>query len=350
MVAIASGSELQLGFRAAAAIGDRGDRLDMTPLAELAIRWGDDPWMRAAILSSPPSVLPRVIESYLNDARSIALLSQENRFIEEAMAVLGASGEVKTLATLIEIVERMDNERHPGVRAFWRGLLNGVRRSGKSLQSLFNQPDSVARKAIDRNLKWAFERLEDPSSDESTLLLAIDWLAHGDYALIKNRWTPWSVRFQNQAIQTALVNTLSRFREPDVAKLLLDRWRQYTPAVRETVLASIFARRERILTLLEEVRSGQVPPSTIDAARRTVLLTHKDSSIADQAKSIFTDGVASDRASIVDRYRPAAAMQGDAARGTELFKKHCAACHRWRGSGIELGLISRQFVVGIRID
>src|SRR5262249_35102989 len=44
-----------------------------------------------------------------------------------------------------------------------------------------------------------------------------------------------------------------------------------------------------------------------------------------------------DRQKLVESYRPALTLKGDFAKGTELFKKTCAACHQLGGIGQAVG-------------
>lgn len=40
---------------------------------------------------------------------------------------------------------------------------------------------------------------------------------------------------------------------------------------------------------------------------------------------------------VVERFRPALSIEGDAARGAELYRKSCLQCHRAGGEGYEAG-------------
>ena len=134
-----------------------------------------------------------------------------------------------------------------------------------------------------------------------------------------------------------LINAISRYREPEVAQLLLDRWRQYTPKVRESVFDALMSRKERIEALLDRIAKGEIAASTVDLARKSQLLSYKDADIQSRAKELLGDTTSTSRREVVNRYREALSLQGNRERGQVLFTKHCAACHRWQGQGVELG-------------
>jgi len=66
-----------------------------------------------------------------------------------------------------------------------------------------------------------------------------------------------------------------------------------------------------------------------------VLLNSADNEVKQLAASVFRTGSNSDRAAIVDSFSPARELEGDVARGADVFKKRCASCH-------ELGKIGKQ--------
>jgi putative heme-binding domain-containing protein len=66
------------------------------------------------------------------------------------------------------------------------------------------------------------------------------------------------------------------------------------------------------------------------------LKTHVDASVRQQAGRLFAESLA-ERAAVVESYRDALELTGDAARGGEAFRKNCAICHRKGDMGTEVG-------------
>jgi len=81
----------------------------------------------------------------------------------------------------------------------------------------------------------------------------------------------------------AAVQTLAMRTEPQAADLLLAGWSGYSPAVRREVQEALFARADRLPSLLAAIEKGQVQVSQLDLARREQLLKNPSAAIRDRA-------------------------------------------------------------------
>jgi putative heme-binding domain-containing protein len=73
------------------------------------------------------------------------------------------------------------------------------------------------------------------------------------------------------------------------------------------------------------------------ASRRSLLLNHPDRSTRDRAKALFGDAVSKSRNEVIQRYKAALSLTGDLGRGHQVFERVCAACHRIRDKGNDIG-------------
>jgi putative heme-binding domain-containing protein len=80
-----------------------------------------------------------------------------------------------------------------------------------------------------------------------------------------------------------------------------------------------------------------VAVADLDAARVKGLETSKSGAVRERAAPIIASLNLARRQDVVDAYRPALALPGDAARGKAAFRKVCASCHRLEGAGHEIG-------------
>ena len=155
----------------------------------------------------------------------------------------------------------------------------------------------------------------------------------GDRKLLTGLLTP-----QTPAeLQAVAIATLGKVRTIDSAKVMLAGWKAYGPAVRTQVLDTLLGRLEWVPPLLDGIDNKIILPSEVDAIRRQRLLEHKTESIRLRAQRIFAASTSVDRLKLVDSYRPALALKGDAAKGSALFQKTCAACHQLGGLGQAVG-------------
>src|SRR5205823_14800493 len=70
---------------------------------------------------------------------------------------------------------------------------------------------------------------------------------------------------------------------------------------------------------------------------RQRLLEHASPEIRRRAGQSFTDPVDPDRNKVVSAYGSAMRLQGNRARGQQVFARACAACHRLAGVGQPIG-------------
>ncbi|HYE19409.1 MAG TPA: PVC-type heme-binding CxxCH protein [Tepidisphaeraceae bacterium] len=138
-------------------------------------------------------------------------------------------------------------------------------------------------------------------------------------------------------MQAAAVAALARRGQADVPARLLAHWRSFSPALRNTVVDSLAARREWTDALLTAVEKGEVKPADIDPARRQRLTQSGPGNLRARAAKLLAGTTNPDRQKVIDVYQPALTLAGDLARGKDLFAKSCATCHRLGGSGHAVG-------------
>jgi putative heme-binding domain-containing protein len=135
----------------------------------------------------------------------------------------------------------------------------------------------------------------------------------------------------------AAVKALSAQDHPKVAEILLAGWNGYSPSLRRETTEALVARADRVRVLLDAVEKKQVLPAQIEAARVEQLRKHPNADLRKRAETLFASRTVSDRQKVVDEYKPALDLKGDAAKGKALFKKNCAVCHRLENEGFEVG-------------
>jgi putative heme-binding domain-containing protein len=125
--------------------------------------------------------------------------------------------------------------------------------------------------------------------------------------------------------------------EGTVRELLApERWREFSPNTRAAVLGSVLAQPRHIATLLDQLESGTVLPSAINRAQRDRLLKHRDEPVRVRAGKLFAT-VGGDRMKIYEERKAALQLPARALSGREVFKTHCASCHRLEREGFAVG-------------
>jgi putative heme-binding domain-containing protein len=139
------------------------------------------------------------------------------------------------------------------------------------------------------------------------------------------------------ALQSAIVAALGRLDDDQVPRELLSRWTTTSPALRTQSLDVLLSRERWLRLLLKSLQDGAVQGNELDAARRQLLLRHKDASIRDLAAKLLAGATNSDRKKVLDEYQTVTTLPGDRARGKAVFAKRCATCHQLEGVGYAVG-------------
>ena len=177
---------------------------------------------------------------------------------------------------------------------------------------------------------------------------AIDLLAHSDFAtagaalqLLISPQTP-------NELQAAAVRALSQLPGAQAGEWFVarERWRGYTPPVRDAVLTALLSQPALQLVLLDAVEQGVVQPWAVPANRRGPLLKHKDAAVAARAAKAFQPQGAADRMKVYEDYKAVLALPANAKSGHAIFAKTCAACHQFAGEGARVG----PELTGIRLQ
>lgn len=138
-------------------------------------------------------------------------------------------------------------------------------------------------------------------------------------------------------LQSAAVAKLAAVDDARVPAALLEGWEAYGPELRGQVIDAMLTRRDRVDRLLDAVEQKRLSPVAIDAVRRQRLLEHADEAVRSRAGSVLAGSVNRDREKVVGQYRSDLPTTGDAARGSAVFKKSCATCHRLNDIGHAVG-------------
>lgn len=151
--------------------------------------------------------------------------------------------------------------------------------------------------------------------------------------LLAGHLRPQAAAEDQKAAIEALVSSADR-KVPD---LILRGWDGLGPEARTLVLDALSSRVEWAGTLLSAVNEGRVRPGALDAARRARLLRHSDEGVRDAARKAFGAPSETARAKVIEAFRPALQLTGNARHGAEVYARLCAVCHRRDDQGNEVG-------------
>ena len=139
-------------------------------------------------------------------------------------------------------------------------------------------------------------------------------------------------------LQRACVESLGRAGGEKLPAALLENWAMHSPEVRGAVVDVLLRNETWTKRLLDAVEQKSVAAADIDLPRRQRLLNHGNKAIKERtAKLLVESNVAANRQKVLDAWRPVLEMKGDATRGKEMFRQHCAVCHKLNDLGQDVG-------------
>jgi putative membrane-bound dehydrogenase-like protein len=324
----------QARFHAALFLGDLKDDLSLPALAAIAREDGQDKWTRAAVLSS-----------------------------------LAQSQTIELVKLLLE-----ENESAQAAPEFWfeLGRLLGLQTGPldwKHIGLLPQQktaPEDWRLSALAGALQTSSGKLRDGQDAakqmEPVLPLLREWLGHAS-DLAASPQKPLAMRvaalqywtrlekagaiprllelFQpahSPEIQQEATRALVEFAEKETLLELLshERWNSLPPGARNALVPLLLNRPESTGLLLGQIESGQLPGHILNRRQRDLLRNHKDPAIRETAGRIL-QSAGGDRMKAFEEAKAALLLPGDPRNGLEIFKLHCASCHRLDGHGSAAG-------------
>jgi putative membrane-bound dehydrogenase-like protein len=322
-------------FQLALSAGSMKPNLSEPLLARLIRRPDADRWLVAAALSSAKDTAPRLLAELAVDEKFAA---RQPGTLGQLAGMVGARGldaEVLVSLTLLKKVKA------PAVQlAILEGLGEGMRTRDASLGQWLADPPAAAKSVV-ADLAPFFRQAADKARNEKATpparVAAVRLLGFGPFNEVGEPLAELLNPRSPVELQSAALRALAGFNDAKVGSLILGQWDGYGPTLRREATEALFARSDRLKVLLDAVEAKKVPPAHIEAARIDTLRKHPDSAIRTRASHVFTGQLAPDRKKVIDEYRPALDLKGDPAKGREVFRKNCTACHRLENTGYEVG-------------
>ncbi len=289
-------------------------------LGELKFEWAGD--LLAEVLNSaePGSPLQgAALSSVLPHLERVCARADAQSFAMLLRCALATKNE-KAIAAL---VTRMDAQK--GLEE----LLAVLDEKNLSLAAFAKQvTDAKARGAVQKmaaRLQQAADSIQTAPTMESLALLASD-REHRERvkALLPELWAKTG--------NTEVLRLVSKLQPKGGEQFLLEGWDQRTPALRTQILETLLSNDAWTLALLKRPEA-----KACDAATQARLMKHPKKNIANLAEKVFADATSASRAAVVEKFKPALKLQGDAARGKTVFASVCISCHKLDGVGLELG-------------
>ncbi|MCH8828982.1 MAG: c-type cytochrome [Planctomycetes bacterium] len=339
LVGMTGDSAYRVGLQLAFSLGESNNEKSMsTPALSRLLRRPDaDSDMQYAVLTSVSRGAERLATQLLAD-KSYLASAPGRRFLANLIRGIGSKRETRAAVRLLNAT--FTSKRDPAVeRLVLSAIGSGLLRRGSTLSRLLDEKSvhETVRNRVRSRFRAAGRIAANPQADAERRLAAVKLLAYTDFTAAVTVITQLLGPQTPQSIQRAAVESLAAHRHERIPRILLSRWRSFSPVVRRTVIDELLTRRNRIDALLLAVKSGKIPRREISLQKRQLLMNHPLGGVRAEARKIFVDGFSSKRAKVIESYQKTDTLAGSEIRGQKVFAKSCAVCHRVGNAGHAVG-------------
>ena len=340
---LANDTNARVRFQVGFTLGEVRDPRATKALVALAGASPDDQWTRAAVLSSMAAAPAETLSLLLSDAGT-ANHPVGATLCDPLAEMVGQRNLPDEVAAALRTIAPGSFGLHPlpirGGEGRSEGLLyalgRGLKRAGARLP-LPKGPTPDASLPLEATLLSARQTALDGESAGPRRVSVIQLLGCFPFARVRDALLPLLEATQPAPVQIAALKAFADYPDSEIADLLLQRWRQFTPDVRNEALQAFLNREARTVALLRAAERGDVSLVATDPARRQLLLRHRNEEIRTLAQKVFGGMTRRDRDAVVGDYRRVLRLDGDAKRGGTVFEKNCTACHALNGKGNAVG-------------
>lgn len=348
--ALAQDADPRLRFQIALSVNPENDK-KLSAIRKIALNGAKDRWTRFAVESAITNQGGELIEALFRNEDDFDWSKDQTtahiQLIQEVSSLTGAAkpdrAELERLFMLIFLHARnRDTKGIPLAMAAINGLATGLERRGSSLSAaLFSQLKGDEHPAwlawYDRLLSHAMSIGMDRQREVGERVESLRLLAHDGRPQHDAEFVKLISDDPLQEVRLAAVRVLAARNSPAVPTLLMQSWKSYTPAVRREVTEAMLRQPERIKVFFDEIEAGRVKPGDVDALRTRQLTQHNRADIRDRAKKLLETNLPPERKQVMENYKAALTLKGDAQNGKAIFQKNCATCHRVGGVGVDVG-------------
>jgi putative membrane-bound dehydrogenase-like protein len=306
-------------------------------LGELILSDPNDPWLRAAILSSAPkhadALLPLVIQK---------LPADETRatWVGHLVATILADKPEAGLARIFKAIGgEAEGDANVWKLAAMADMLRILRDRGTPLSQLLKAQDAELQVAFEsvqptfQRTRMLIEAVDQPLPERLAAIQIAGELTEDracDVTLLYGLLAPrWSIEVTSAAI--------ARLTQLEDVGGILSAWPTLSPIARREAQTLFVARPGTALALLKAVEAGKIPVGDLDAATRNALAESKSEKVRELAAKVLATAAKSTRGEVLAKFQPVLTLTGDDAHGRVLFEKKCATCHKHRDLGNEIG-------------
>lgn len=310
-----------------------------TGVTDIALQDAGDPWLEAALLSSPGLNHGELFDALLQHE---PLQPAHIRLLASTGWMIARQGRKITPSRLCEEVAAhnrlQDEQKREIMLAVAAGMIASGRTAGELLTAQEPRHTRRSRQQVARWQAEAHQVFDQASPDTADKIKALRMLSLFEpLKQLKPLILKILAPTEPAELQMAGLEALRSSPEPIVADMLVEAWPKLTPALREKAAALLLSRTERIAKLLDAIEAKKITPAQLSAAAKATLGRQKNPALAERIAKLIDNGASASRKEIIARYATVMTLTGDPARGAKTYEAACMACHRHKDRGNDVG-------------
>ena len=322
-------------FQVAFTLGSIKDPRQGELLEAIARQDSDDPWISIAVMSSAVDLAPQLLQSLL---QNISFGTDPHRLtlLKQLAQVTGTRNQPREVQATGERLAEFPSGAATSQLAILLALDEGLRRKGSRIDLAWKDVP-VATEMLGRHLAISRQTVLNPDLAVSDRVAALRVLSCQPLTAIQDPLFSLLDLKQPQELQVAAIRTLSGYHDENLASRLLEVFPRVTPPVQYEIIEALANHSSRLPALLDAVAAGQIAAAQITPIRKTLLLNHADEAIRGRARTLIGQDRVTPRQQVIQDYRVALEMPGQGSRGSKVFLRDCATCHKWGDQGHDVG-------------
>jgi putative heme-binding domain-containing protein len=288
--------------------------------------------MQLAVLSSVGHRRAEFFAALIND-RETRTNSHIRPMLVALVTQIGAANANQELAVFLKEVDTIPPTEH----ALAAELLKTIIAVRPAIREMLGDGGGRTKTILTGLLRDAKATAANDQKEPIDRAAAVRTLAASEFGDVSDLFGKLLSSQQPQPVQAATLETLARFDDASIPKLLQEAWPALTPQLRATAIETWFTRPAWIAQFLDAVEAKEISHTDIDPARIALLQKSEDKELRERTTKLFAGVALARRQDVVDAYQKALELKGDADKGRTIFRKTCAACHKLEGFGESIG-------------
>jgi putative membrane-bound dehydrogenase-like protein len=317
---LADDRDARVRFRSAISLGSIDTPEARAALVRIASRDSDDRWIRLAVLSGLGRSAGAFLDAVIADAPAWLdrPTSGQARLLEQLGETLGAQGADREHG---EALRNLAIQKPKGIGTY--ALFSGLAARGRGVA-----PEVV----------FLLDEAADVAGDGSGPLGRRVWaarlMARGSSPALATLLEPGVV----QEVQSEAVRGVSTQGGVGLAKRSVENWLKLPRTTRRELLSELTRTTALAEVLMDAIENEQVPLAELDPATREALRRLPDVSVRRRIVDLLNNAEpVADRGEVLRTFQAAIQLDGDPARGGEVFERNCLTCHQRGDQGHRVG-------------